>query len=135
MKKAKTTFKSAGIIALCLITFFSFSGINAQSSNTSQQGKIVKGIVDSEEGPIYGANILLKGTQIGITTEKDGTFTFPRALKTNDILVFSYLGFETMEIKIQDATPDFLRVMLTSDFIEITGAVAVDKPYKSKRKN
>jgi hypothetical protein len=124
-----------GLFLMAMASFnLSFAQDNSSSSAVVQQGKTISGIVDSEEGPIYGANVLLKGSKIGTTTQKDGTFTFPKPLNVNDILVFSYLGYETQEIKILDST-SFMKVILTADFIEITGAIAVDKPYKSKRKN
>lgn len=126
MNTLKTTSKSLSLMVFCFFALFSLSHMDAQT-------KTIKGMIDSDDGPIYGANVLLKGTNIGTTSDKDGRFTFPQPLKINDILVFSYLGFETMEIQIKEDT-GFLNVMMTSDFIEITGAVATDKPYKSKRK-
>jgi hypothetical protein len=94
----------------------------------------IKGLVVNEDGPLPGVNILLKGTKTGTVTDLDGTFIFPVNLKANDVLVFQYIGYTTQEITIK-ANSTFLKVELTPDLVEILGALDVDKPYKSKRKN
>ena len=114
----------------------SFSTLNAQataskSSNTLQEN-IVKGIVSDENGPLLGVNILLKGTTTGTFTDEKGAFTFPKALKKGDVLVFSFMGYDTKEIRIV-GNLTMLNVEMTSDLSEILGAVDTNKPYKSKR--
>jgi len=123
--------RSIGFFSLLLIAILAFSPVIAQST---AQGKTVTGTITTEEGPLYGANIILKGTSVGTTSDENGEFTFPRALKTNDILVVSYLGFETKEIKILANRSNYA-IKLTDDLVEILGAPASEKPYKSKRKN
>ena len=70
----------------------------------------IKGKVTTSEGTIPGVNIYLKGTQTGTLTDKDGTFTFPKELEEGDILVFSFLGYETLEYAITKETPSFIEV-------------------------
>lgn len=104
------------------------------TSETAQQGKTIKGIVTNEEGPLESASVILKGTNIGTTTDEKGEFNFPKPLTIGDILLVSYLGFETVEVKIKDNTT-FLRIAMTEDLLEFVGALNTDKPYKSKRSN
>lgn len=124
-----------------LLTIFSFAIFNSNSlmaqtnptvSNTNEI--TVKGLVVNEDGPLPGVNILLKGTKSGTVTDMDGAFTFPVKLKPNDVLIFQYIGYTTQEIAIK-ADSNFLKVELSPDLVEILGALEVDKPYKSKRKN
>ncbi len=105
---------------------------NAGSSDVAQNERTIKGIISDERGPLENVNILLKSTKIGTSTNNKGEFTFPKTLKTGDVLLISYLGYETQETTIRDNT-NFLRLVLTEDLIEFSGALNSDKPYKSKR--
>ena len=57
-------------------------------------------VIDEEKRPLPGVSVVLKGTNIGTSTDFDGTFQFPQKLKQGDVLQFSYLGYETKEHKI-----------------------------------
>ena len=46
---------------------------------------------------IIGANVIVKGTTNGGTTDLDGNFTI-QDVKTNDVLSVSYIGYITEEI-------------------------------------
>ncbi len=65
------------------------------------EGKItgIKGIVRSlDDGePLIGANVGIKGTDMGTTTDVDGRFTLPND-GTNVELYINYVGFETAYI-------------------------------------
>jgi hypothetical protein len=111
-----------------------FNSVAAQTQTTLNTEIEVKGIVSDETGPIPGVNIVLKGSKIGVITDKNGAFTFPNSLRSGDILVFSFLGYEKEEIKI-DANTTFINLVLSSDFVEIMGAPNTNLPYKSKRSN
>ncbi len=65
------------------------------------QGSIeVTGIVTDEYGlPIPSANVFIKGTKIGTQTNIDGKYTLNT--KNNDIVIFSFIGFENIELKIK----------------------------------
>lgn len=59
----------------------------------------VKGQVTQEDGmPIPGVTIQVKGTRNGVQTDADGRFEL-KAVPANAILVFSYIGYKTQEIK------------------------------------
>lgn len=130
------TLNFKNLIALFIITLFAFNNSIAQTNpiDTSTDGFTVKGLVVSEDGALPGVNILLKGTKTGTVTDLDGAFTFPVKLKVNDVLVFQYIGYITQEITIKKDS-SFLKLELMPDLVEILGALEVDKPYKSKRKN
>ncbi|MDT0558526.1 carboxypeptidase-like regulatory domain-containing protein [Ichthyenterobacterium sp. W332] len=124
--------KALSFISFIMIGLLAFNPIYAQNSASAQV--TVKGIVSDESGPLPGVNIVLKGTKTGAITDSKGEFTFPKTLAVGDVLVFSYLGYENHEIKIKsDST--FIRLTLTEDLIEMMGAPASDKPYKSKRRH
>ncbi|WP_250433170.1 carboxypeptidase-like regulatory domain-containing protein [Hanstruepera flava] len=122
--------KSFGFAILLLITVLASHSTHAQVQ--SNQGLSISGTVTDNEGPLLGVNIILKGAEVGTTTDNNGNFTFPKALKPNDVLVFTYLGYETQEITITQNTTR-LNVVMVIDSIAIRGALEVDTPYKSKR--
>ena len=74
---------------------------NAASSIVLTQGKTIKGIVLDESGePLPGASVIVKGTNKGVTTDFDGNFTLD--LSNTAILLVSYIGYATQEIRVGD---------------------------------
>ncbi|HEX3384098.1 MAG TPA: TonB-dependent receptor plug domain-containing protein, partial [Mucilaginibacter sp.] len=57
----------------------------------------IKGTVKDETGqPIPGVSVLVKGTTVGTQTDVNGQYTVNA--KTGDVLVFSYIGYNTLEV-------------------------------------
>ncbi|MBO0593814.1 TonB-dependent receptor [Cellulophaga sp. E16_2] len=77
---------------LLLVTLvFSVTSLFSQSE--------IKGTVKDSDGiPLAGANIVVKGSTNGTTTDFDGNYTIEAA--SDGTLVFSYIGFETKEKKV-----------------------------------
>lgn len=126
-----------GCIAFLMIVSFMFNPVygqtnKANSSKILQNGKIIKGIISNDDGPLESASITLKGSKVGTVTNSKGEFTFPQPLKKGDILLITYLGYDTVEVKIKEGTT-FINQKLTEDLIEFVGAPNSNKPYKSKR--
>ncbi|MFA5044835.1 MAG: TonB-dependent receptor [Paludibacter sp.] len=78
-------------------------------------------VVDSKNEAIIGANIMVKGTTTGTVTDIDGKFSIDANAK--DILVFSYLGMNTVEQTV--GTSKNLRVVLTEDSKALDEVVVV----------
>ena len=130
------TFSVIGIILLAMLfstTSYSQEKLITSTEKTTSE-RTIKGLVSDEEKPLEGVNVILKDTKNGTVTNEKGEFTFPKKLKTGDILLFSYLGYETQEIKNKEDT-NFITLKLTAELIEMIGALDSNKPYKSKRKN
>ena len=61
------------------------------------QGDLLKGTVNDQDGvPLPGANISVKGTEIGTQTDFEGNFEIE--VENGQTLVFSYLGMKSKEI-------------------------------------
>lgn len=120
MKSNKCNKKSRLKLILLLIIFFPamlFSQVT------------VTGVVMDELGEaLIGVNIIEKGTPNGTVTDIDGQFSL-RVENTNSILIFSYIGFLTKEIK---ATPGRINVVLESDAQLIEEVVVIG--YGAQRK-
>jgi len=128
----KSTIKTFGFLLVLMMTLFTVNTSFGQTTDVKQE-RSIKGLVSNEDGPLPGANITLDGTRVGTVTDDEGKFTFPKKLKTGDVLVFSYLGYETQKVSITDKT-SFITLELTPDMVEMIGAIDTNKPYKSKRK-
>jgi len=61
----------------------------------------VSGVVTGETGPLPGVSVVVKGTLVGTSTNFDGMYRV--SAKNGDVLVFSYVGFETQQIKVTSA--------------------------------
>lgn len=65
-------------------------------------GKISGRVLDSQTGePLPGANVLIKGTAIGASTNLDGRYTIENAPAGADTLRVSYIGYTTREVAVQ----------------------------------
>lgn len=78
-----------------LLAVFSTALIKAQNT-------IIKGSVSDNERPLSGVTIFIKGTSTGTLTDSNGNFQI--SAQPNDILLFSYLGYQTQEVPINDRT-------------------------------
>lgn len=67
------------------------------------QGQTVSGTVNSEEdgNPLPGVSVLLQGTNTGTVTDLDGVYSIV-VPNGSGILVFSYLGFVTQSISVEN---------------------------------
>ncbi|MEM5563836.1 carboxypeptidase-like regulatory domain-containing protein [Psychroserpens sp. AS72] len=137
--KTQTIKKITMLFGIMMFTALFSSTIYAQNKDVTtaavaDQELTVKGKVTDEKGPLLGVNVVLKGSKIGVITDKNGEFTFPKSLSSGDVLVFSYLGYEKQDIKI-DAKTTYINLLMSSDLIEMMGAPSSEKPFKSKRSN
>lgn len=71
----------------------------------------IKGKVQSADGYLPGASILIKGTSRGSTTDTNGDFTL--SAPTNATLVVSFIGYKTLEIPVGSKTT--FDIMLEND--------------------
>ena len=59
-------------------------------------------VVDEANLPLMGAEVYWNGTQIGVSTDDNGTFTLKRTENSNT-LVISYIGYRTKTIKVTNS--------------------------------
>ncbi|MGK7390086.1 MAG: SusC/RagA family TonB-linked outer membrane protein [Candidatus Cyclobacteriaceae bacterium M2_1C_046] len=114
---------------------FSFSLLSLQGfAQHAVQGRVIS---ESDNQPLPGVNILVKGTTIGAVTDIDGRYSLQ--LKENDaVLVFSFIGFETVEEPVGNRSEINITLSLSQEQLqevivvgysaktkqEITGSVA-----------
>ena len=92
---------SLGLVSLPLSTFANnwSNQLGSSIQKSIQQNRIITGSVIDESGEaLIGVSVLVKGTTLGTVTDLDGNFTLE--VPTGAILVVSYVGYKTQEIKV-----------------------------------
>ena len=95
--------KVALIISLILIQLI--------SAKLYAQTNIIKGVVSDANGPLANVSVIVQGTSKGVNTDNNGKYNI-QALK-NSTLVFSSVGFQTQNIKVNNR--DEINVVLVSE--------------------
>ena len=90
----------------------------------------LKGKVSDSAGELPGVNIVVKGTTNGTTSKLDGTYVLSN-VKATDVVVFSYVGYATMEREV--AGKSILNVVLVEDTNSLDEVVVVG--YGTKKKS
>lgn len=97
----------------------------------AQSKKVVKGVVIDNAGiPIIGASVLEKGTSNGVTTDIDGYFSFD--IKNNPIIIISYIGYQPIELTINDNKD--VKIILKEDVKNIDEVVVTALGIKREEK-
>ncbi len=94
---------SAGILAMTPVSAGATKTKNAvHLSEVQAPDRNIRGHVTSsvDGSPLPGVSILLKGTQTGTTTDASGNFTLQIGDSPDQVLVLSYIGFETHEARV-----------------------------------
>jgi len=122
--------KSTSILFGFFLSLFICS--TAAQAQEIQVTGIVKGLTFEKTEVLNGANIFLKGTKTGTSSNKKGEFTFPQKLNIGDVLEISYLGYVKKRITIKENS-SFLNITLQEDDNQMLGALNNNKRYKTKR--
>lgn len=92
-----------------------------QKLNTKPMPLKISGTVKDNNGsPLPGVNIFIKGTNVGTQTDLNGQYSLQA--NANDIVIFSYVGFQTEEIKI---TKSKVQIDVQLEAGELLGAVTL----------
>ncbi len=81
---------------LILLVFF----LGASSFIEAQE--VTGTVLDDTSQPLPGVSIIIKGTSTGTTSDFDGNFSI--SANDGDVLVFSYVGFNTQEVTVSGNT-------------------------------
>ena len=115
------------ILSFLFLTAILCSSLQAQNKSVS-----VKGVINSEIGPLDGVSIYLKNSKTGTVSKTDGSFTFPSQLKVGDVLIFSYLGYEKQSLTVKE-TSTYVEIFMKEAPIDVLSTVNTNKRFKSKR--
>lgn len=105
------------VIQKITAVLFVFMACTSAMAQYTVSGKITSG---EDQSPIPGVNILVKGTTNGTISDADGNFSV-NANSANDVLVFSFVGFASQEVSINNRTS--LDVVLQTDAKQLNEVV------------
>jgi len=100
-----------------------------------KKGAIKGKVIDTETGePVFGANLIIKGTSSGSATGIEGNYEIKNIEEGKHTLVVSYIGYKTREIEIEifnnkvlELDIDLETSLVDLDDVVITGSIAKTK--------
>ena len=121
-------------ILMSVQVFANLSGNrNPGSAEASQQKKIYGTVNDTNGRPIPGATIMVKGTTNGVLSDGDGKYEIGVQDPVKAILVFSFLGYNQMEVPIlskSEITVKLIESTINIDEVVVT-AMGITREAKS----
>jgi TonB-dependent starch-binding outer membrane protein SusC len=88
-------------------------------------------VTDATNGsPMAGVNIIVKGTTQGTTSDAEGAYSLE--VQPEDVLIFSFIGFQPIEIQVGNQTS--IDVQLTEDIQSLKEVVVNAGYYKVKER-
>ncbi len=136
MKKEKTPtirrLKLLLVLPVISVLIFAFATpeyrMNALSDTASSDKVVVEGKLFNEidKTPIGGANIIVQGKTTG--TISDGNGNFKIEVDSEDVLVISYVGYETVRINVDEHTSIKAMIAMKPKVYDITPTEVVAPP-------
>ncbi|QOG00573.1 TonB-dependent receptor [Flavobacterium sp. MDT1-60] len=114
--------KFSVLLLIAMIALFHASGY--------AQSKVVKGTVKDASGlPVPGVNVLIKGSQNGVSTDLDGSYSINTA--PGNVLTYSFIGFKKQEITVGSAAT--VNVVLQEEDNSLEEVVVVGYGTRKKK--
>ncbi|MEM9857496.1 MAG: von Willebrand factor type A domain-containing protein [Bacteroidota bacterium] len=116
-------------LSVLLFVFFIMS-----SMDSIHDRKITGHVVSADGGsPLSGVSVIMKGSAVGTVTDAYGKYSLNIPSSSSPILVFSYLGYKSQEIKVDLKT--VIDVQLEADLSQLSEVVVLGRKPKSPKRN
>ncbi len=99
------------IAFLCLSLIIGIGQISYANSYNFEDTELTGRVVDTDGEPLVGVNIRVKDRIIGTSTDVDGNFTLSVAQNPPFTLIFSIVGFQSVEVEVTSNNQDIDVVM------------------------
>ena len=107
--KIKNMMKFLKQIQILFLLFLSLGAFAQQS---------VSGLITDNSGtPLPGVNVIIQGTNVGVSSDFDGNYQINA--DNGQILVFSYIGYESVELTVNGANQDVKMTESDSELDEV----------------
>ena len=110
---------------LSVLFLLSLTLASVYAQDIQVKGTVVSG---SDDFPLPGVNVVVKGTTKGVITDLDGNFTI--SVPSDAVLTFTYIGFKTQEVAVNGKTT--LNVVLDEDTETLEEVVVVGYGVQKK---
>ena len=113
------TIRSGRLLTFSVILILLFS------ANAFAQGTIKGKVTDSKQGAVIGANVFIKGTNIGAATDFEGNYLIKNVPEGSYTLTISAVGYKSQEfsINIISGTETKQNAALAEDILNLEGVV------------
>ena len=115
-------------ILLALLSLVLFLGTGVTAVHAQKDVSLITGTVTSGGEGVIGAAVVVKGTSNGAVADLDGNYTIRAA--ADDILVFSAIGYETLEVPVGGRS--LINVNLKDESLVLEDAVVVGYGVQKK---
>lgn len=123
------TLKIWPVVLLLMVLFSGLSAVKGQNS-----GKVEGKIIDATSNePLPFVNVIVKGTNIGTTSDLDGKFTITGLTPGFITLQASFVGYEmgfSSEIQVTNANTSFVEIKLSSKDTQLKEVVIKASPFR-----
>lgn len=113
------------LFRVCLLLLFFVAG----TAGAYAQRTVTGTVIDADQQPVTGANVIVKGTTTGTITDIQGKFTIS-VPSTGEALIFSFIGFISQEVPL--GTSSVVNVTLETESKFLSEVVVVG--YGTQRK-
>ncbi|HEX9653890.1 MAG TPA: SusC/RagA family TonB-linked outer membrane protein [bacterium] len=117
------------LILTLLLVVFTASSLLAQALEIS--GKVTESLTGEA---LPGANVVVKGTNLGTATDRDGKFHMTLPNFTQATLVVSFIGYKTDEVTVTASISD-LPIELEEDVLKVSEVVVTGLATSVKKRN
>ncbi|MEQ8535272.1 MAG: TonB-dependent receptor plug domain-containing protein, partial [Imperialibacter sp.] len=116
---------------LLLLVFSGLTLLLVAPTSSQAQSRVITGqVTDIDNFSLPGVNIYIKGTTTGTITDIEGNYRLEVG-GTNDVLVFSYIGYLTKEMPVTVAAT--IDVKLEEDARQLNEVIVTGYSYVKKR--
>lgn len=127
MNRLFTQEKSMLILKRMLVLIICACALNVNAQKTEISGYVID---KRTSEPLVGATVMVKGSSTGSIADVDGRYVVPVS-STNDILVFSYIGYSTKEIQVGNRST--VNVELEEDISILSDVVVIGYGKTTKK--
>lgn len=110
---------------VCMIFLLLLFSLHAKAQHLTVSGQVV----DEQQVPVIGASVSIKNSSTGTITDIDGGFTLQAPV--NAVIQFSFIGYETVEVK---ATAEPMRIVLKENTQMVEEVVVTALGIKREKK-
>jgi TonB-linked SusC/RagA family outer membrane protein len=109
-----------GVLVQCVLFASVFASVPTLQQEVTVTGKVTA--TGDESGGLPGVNVVVKGTNLGTTTDSEGRYSI-RIRDTDATLIFSFIGYTTQEVPVMAQST--IDVVMVADVQELNEVVVV----------